>query len=184
MNPITPKLFGKPGEITVAPSGPDSYMIGLAPGRLITTPGPAGPAGARGVDGRAGSIGPIGPPGVPGAAGIPGPSAANASIVATENIPAFVAVTTSGKIADSGNLAHLGKVVGISTAVIANGFSGDIQFIGEIINPLWAWTAGDSIFVNGAGLSSIAPSTGWSKKMGTAKNATTVIIDMEDTVLL
>lgn len=184
MDAPLPKLFGKPGEITIAPSGPNSYMIGLAPGRLITTPGPAGPAGARGLDGRNGSVGPIGPPGVPGAAGVPGPSAANASIVATENIPAFVAVTTSGKIADSGNLAHLGKVVGISTAAIANGFSGDVQFIGEMVNALWAWTAGDSIFVNGAGLSSIAPSTGWSKKMGTAKNATTIIIEMEDTVLL
>jgi len=189
MNAITPKLFGKPGEITVAPSGPDSYMIGLAPGRLIATPGPAGPAGARGLDGRdgVGTIGPIGPPGEDGAQGPEGPSGttnATVNIVATEDIPEFVAVTTSGKTADSGEFAHLGKVVGVAIAAIANGFSGSVQMLGELVNPAWTWTSGDSIFVNGSGLSSIAPSTGWSKKMGTAKNATTIIIDMEDTVLL
>jgi len=195
MNAITPKLFGKPGEIVVAPSGPDSYMIGLAPGRLITTPGPAGPAGARGLDGRAGvgTIGPIGPPGANGATGATGAqgpegpagiATATVNIVATEDIPAFVAVTTSGKIADSGEFAHLGKVVGVAVAAIANGFSGSVQIIGELVNPAWTWASGDSIFVNGAGLSAIAPSTGWSKKMGTAKNATTIIIEMEDTILL
>ncbi len=181
MNAITPKLFGKPGEITVAPSGPDSYMIGLAPGRLLTTPGPAGPAGARGADGRdgVGTIGPIGPPGAPGPAGT-----SNVNIAATENIPAFVAVTTSGKIANSSNLAHLGKVVGISVAAIASGFSGAVQLIGELTNPAWAWTSGDSIFVNGAGLSASAPATGWIKKLGTAKTPTTVIIELEESILL
>ncbi len=175
-----PKLFGKPGEISVAYTGSDSITIGLAGGRIPSTPGPRGLPGLPGRDG----VGIIGPPGVPGVPGAPGPSSASASIVATENIPAFVAVTTSGKIADSGNLAHLGKVVGITTAAIVSGFSGSVQFIGELNNPAWTWTAGDSIFPNGVGLSSTAPSSGWVKKLGTAKNPTTVIIELEESILL
>jgi len=82
MNPAPlPKLFGTPGEVTVAYTGQDSITISLnplvkagvaGPRGLTGAAGPAGPAGqvgATGLPGPAGATGPQGPQGVPGISG-------------------------------------------------------------------------------------------------------------------
>lgn len=96
--------------------------------------GATGTTGATGETGDTGAMGPQGP-------------MATVSIVATEPIPAFAAVTSTGKVANSGNTALYGKVVGIALAAIANGFSGSVAEIGEVTNPDWTWTAGEPIFI-------------------------------------
>lgn len=133
--------------------------------------GATGTTGATGETGDTGAMGPQGP-------------MATVSIVATEPIPAFAAVTSTGKVANSGNTALYGKVVGIALAAIANGFSGSVAEIGEVTNPAWTWTAGEPIFINGGVLSSVAPSTGWSQTVGTAKGPTTIIVDLSPPILL
>jgi hypothetical protein len=116
--------------------------------------------------------------------GLPASSVA-VSITAAENIPAFVAVTSLGRIANSSNpSAGIGRVIGIALAAIALGFSGTVVESGEVVNPLWAWTPGDQIFISGAGLSNSAPGTGFVQQMGTAKSATTIIVDSAQPVLL
>lgn len=121
--------------------------------------------------------------GPPGPAGPPGPSA-TVSITATESIPAFSAVTSTGKVANGGNTAFYGKVIGIALVAIANGFSGSVAEAGEVTNPAWTWSAGDLIFINGGVLSSVAPSTGWSQAVGTAKSPITIIVDLSPPILL
>lgn len=111
-------------------------------------------------------------------------SGAKFPIVATEDIPSFLAVTSTGKMANSANSAHYGKVVGLNTESVLSGFVSQVQESGEIINPLWSWTPGDIIFINGTNLSTSAPSTGWSQNIGIAKSATAIVIALSDPVLL
>jgi hypothetical protein len=106
------------------------------------------------------------------------------SVVATESVPAFSPITINGQLANSDNPFHIGRVVGITRARILPRFSGEVQTYGELVNPLWRWSPGESIFVNGTYLSRVAPSVGWIKKIGVAKNSTTIIVELESSILL
>jgi hypothetical protein len=106
------------------------------------------------------------------------------TITATEVVPQFTGITITGKKADSGVLSQVGKVAGIALATILNGFSGPVKLIGEMENRSWGWTAGDPIFINGTTLSSVPPTSGWVQKVGKAKSATTVIVELEQPILL
>jgi hypothetical protein len=116
--------------------------------------------------------------------GLPASSVA-VTITAAENIPAFVAVTSLGRIANSSNpSAGIGRVIGIALAAIALGFSGTVVESGEVDNPLWTWTPGDQIYVSGTGLASSAPGTGFVQQVGTAKSPTTIVVDSAQPILL
>lgn len=107
-------------------------------------------------------------------------------ITAAVNIGAFLPVTISGTICDSTNLAHRGKFAGISEAAIANGFTGLVQYGGEMSNIAWTWTAGDRIYINGQTLSSTPPVEGtdiWLQCVGVAINANTILIKIEASIL-
>lgn len=104
-------------------------------------------------------------------------------MVATESISAFSAVTITGKVADSNNAAHLGKVIGLAPAAIADGFSGDVQTTWLIDNPAWQWSAGDRIYLNGQGFSTV-PGGLFVQAVGVAKTPTTIFIEIEPSILL
>lgn len=107
------------------------------------------------------------------------------TIVAAENLPAYGPVTSLGLKADSANpSASFGRVIGLAPAAIANGFSGPVVEIGEVANPAWTWTAGDYIFLSGTSLATSPPGAGFVQRLGTAKNPTTIIVDISDAVLL
>jgi hypothetical protein len=105
-------------------------------------------------------------------------------LAATADITAFSPVVITGKIADSANLSYFGRVVGIASAAIANGFVGVVVTFGTITNSGWAWTPGSSIFLNGTALSQTAPSTGFSQAIGVAKTSDTIFVSLSDPVLL
>lgn len=106
------------------------------------------------------------------------------SIVVTENTPAFVAVTALGDRADSANVAHFGKVIGLTVESISGGFSGRIELSGFVMNDAWTWTAGAEVYLNGTGLSMTAPSTGFVQQIGIAKGPTVLYVDIQEPVLL
>lgn len=186
---VAPKISCRPIASPMIPScgtpAPSPPLPGCVPG----PPGPAGPRGDRGDRGLPGQgfvgpqgpIGNVGPQGNSGATGLDG---GLISIVAFENIPEFSVVTSTGRNADSSNLSHLNRVVGISTSAIDSGFSGQIREIGEIQNVGWSWIMGDVIYLNGTSLSTIAPGSGFSQLIGTAKNSTTIIVELGETILL
>lgn len=99
-------------------------------------------------------------------------------MVATVNIPAFAAVISTGKPADSSNMGHFGKVIGMAPAAIANGFSGSIVESGDVTNPAWTWTTGDLIFLNGTSLSTTPPSVGFAQYIAIAKGPTVVVVEL------
>lgn len=105
-------------------------------------------------------------------------------IVMDEDGPEFSIVTVDGKIADSNNIAAVGRVAGVSMAAFLTGFPSDIVFHGLIDNPLWNWNEGDVLFLNGTSLSTTQPSSGFSQIIGTAKSPTKVLINLEEPILL
>lgn len=111
-------------------------------------------------------------------------SAVTSSIVASSPISAFAAVTANGSTADSSNVTHADKVIGVSPTAINTGFSGLIVSFGEIENLSWSWTAGAPIYLNGTSLSMITPSSGFVLQVGKAKTPTIMIVDIDQSILL
>lgn len=106
------------------------------------------------------------------------------SYIATDNITAFDVVTSNGKKADSSITAYKNKIIGISTTTTNIGFAGTAVGFGEIQNPLWSWTIGDKIFLNGITLSTTDPGTGFIQLIGTAVKADTIDIKISQSILL
>jgi hypothetical protein len=106
-------------------------------------------------------------------------------VLATEDLPAYTVITSAGVVANSATVNHRGKVIGITRAAIANGFTGNYASDGfEIENPAWAWTAGDILYLNGTSLSTVSPSTGFTQKIATAKSSIRVLVELDVPVLL
>jgi predicted RecA/RadA family phage recombinase len=106
------------------------------------------------------------------------------TLVASQFLAAFTVVTSTGERADSSNLAHFGKVIGVTLADIASGFSGNIADGGEVQNLSWTWPSGNVIFLNGVGLTTTPPIIGFSQKIGLVKNSSTIWLELETPVLL
>lgn len=125
-----------------------------------------------------------------GERGIQGPAgtAGNTfSIVAVENITAFAPVTSGGQVADSNNILHYGKYLGLAIAGINSSFSGLIQSFGVLTNSGWSWISGDKIYIVGKILTNVPPTganSKWSLCIGTAITATEILLDSEDIILL
>lgn len=104
--------------------------------------------------------------------------------VATEDVFAFVPVTSTGRIADSTLSIHRNKVIGICKADVLTGFVGIAVGFGQITNVLWSWTIGDRIYLNGNALSTTAVSTGFSVQIGTATASDTIDVNIQPSILL
>lgn len=107
------------------------------------------------------------------------------TIVAAENIPAWVPVTAQGRRADSGNpSASFGRVIGLAGDGIQRGRAGRVIRVGEITNPDWAWNTGEQIFLSGTGIANSAPTSGFVQRIGTASGQTKMVVDLGEPILL
>jgi hypothetical protein len=107
------------------------------------------------------------------------------SIIANEDLPAFIPVTLNGKRADSSLLSQVDATCqGISSFEVLTNNAGLFQASGVIINPLWNWTVNQSVFMNGNTLSQIRPSTGFLQRVGIAKRSDTLILKISDPIRL
>src|SRR5947208_8144271 len=111
-----------------------TYPLNIQPSRTFGPKGPKGDTGNTGAQGEAGS----------GAA---------ITVVASADIPAFSVITINGQRADSSNLAHITKVMGITKAAVLTGFPVEVATEGEIENVSWTWNVGDVLYLNGTALS-------------------------------
>lgn len=112
------------------------------------------------------------------------PSSSVILVEAIQDVLGFLPIITNGQVANSSNLAHRLKVIGLSTGPTLTGFNISVQFHGLIINSSWSWTPGQKIYINSTGLSSAAPSTGWSMSIGRAMGATKILLDLGQPFLL
>lgn len=91
-------------------------------------------------------------------------------------------MNTDGKVylADSTNLNHYGRVIGLSkTSGTANN-SINLQYKGNMTNAGWSLTAGSPCFFDSTGaITQTAPATGFSQIIGYALDATTININIQ-----
>lgn len=162
-------------------------FFGVLPGKPSAT-GQTGARGPKGDKGDIGQKGDAGPQGVQGIQGIQGPAGVAASSVkiqAVGNLPPFSVVSSTGRAVDSSNPSQFfGKVVGITTVFTASGFVADVFESGEIINPLWSWTTGDVIFLNGTSLSIVPPISGFCQRVAVASGSQKIIVLLGEPLLL
>lgn len=106
------------------------------------------------------------------------------NFIAQEAITAYKVVTANGFQANSLNLLHRGKIIGIAISSVANGFGGTTVAIGEITNPAWVWVIGDIIYLNGTSLSTTPPSTGFIQPIGVVTASNRIDVQLKQSVLL
>jgi hypothetical protein len=121
--------------------------------------------------------GPTGPPGPPGTSTIE-------EITAAEDLPAFTVIVATGKVANSSDASHQGRVIGITLGAILSGQTGQFISEGTVENPAWSWTPGDILFLNGTSISTTPPILGFSQQVAVAETSTAIFFDLEAPVLL
>lgn len=104
-------------------------------------------------------------------------------VVAAENLSKYDVVTVDGYKADSSNLGHINKVLGIIINDTVVGVLGQVQILGEIINTDWTWS-GSLLFLNGTSIQSTPPTSGFLKIIGQIKNANIMFINLDESILL
>lgn len=104
-------------------------------------------------------------------------------VTATETIAKYDVVTTDGKVADSTNVLHKDKILGIAIEDIAIGVVGEVQISGELTEVTWAWTA-YSLFLNGTALSETVPTSGFLNYVALIKAPQIIVVNIEESILL
>lgn len=100
------------------------------------------------------------------------------------SIPAGSPITVTGHLANSNNLSHYGKVVGITRTDATLGNIVSVATDTELVNSSWSWFPASVIFLNGTSLSVTPPTSGFSQQLALAKNAETIVVQLEPSVLL
>ncbi len=98
-----------------------------------------------------------------------------------------VYVTSSDTVqaANAEEPSHAGRVVGMATEVIAQAETGKIQLSGEIENTLWSLVAGSAYFLSAGGdISNTPSSVGFIQRIGVAKSATKLLLNLSEPILL
>lgn len=128
-----------------------------------------------------GPQGPAGPPGPPGGATV--------TKVAGETLGGHRMVVLDGAgdayYADSTDLTHVDRVLGMTSGAASLGGSVGIQILGEIIEVSWSWTLNQPIFLSTSGqLTQTAPTTGFSLVVGFPITSTSMVLSIQRAVIL
>lgn len=106
------------------------------------------------------------------------------NFTAAVDLAAYDPVTNNGELADSDNLAHNGRVVGVVKAATFTGAIGLAIIEGTIIDPSWVWAPNTKLFLNGTTLSATAPTTGFSQMLAVARTDMEILIQPKHAILL
>lgn len=97
----------------------------------------------------------------------------------------FVTTTNTVQAANSSNVTHAGRVVGIASATTAESDTVRVQKAGSIICPVWNLTPGNIYYLGAGGdIASTPPTTGFVQKIGVAETSTKLVIQIEPAILL
>ncbi len=123
-------------------------------------------------------------PAKPGPIGPAGPGIDTADIATTMDIPALSLITVNGQVANSANLAHFNRVVGIVMTTVLFGFIATAVVEGEVTDSSWTWTPSYKLFLNGTTLSATPPGSGFSQLIAITRSAQTIFIRLQPPILL
>ena len=125
---------------------------------------------------------------VSGIQGPPGASAQDGTFTAGENISALRVVRSgpSGVVyADSSDLADADMAIGISTISAVQGASVTVKSGGLMTDVSWNWTLDKPIYFTSTGaLTQTAPTTGFSQQVATPATATTINVNINQSIKL
>lgn len=126
------------------------------------------------VEGVPGPRGPLGPA---------GPSAGGLVLTAAGALGGHRLVVAEGAglagYADSGNPAHVGKLLGMTAGAAADGAPVTIIQVGEIVEPSWNWNPGP-VYLGISGVpTQTRPSSGFLQEIGVATGATRLVMDLK-----
>jgi hypothetical protein len=129
----------------------------------------------------------IGIPGPAGPAGSAGSSMVN--YTAGDNLGGHKAVilNSSEKVfyADSSNLIHLNKIIGITTRAAVVNTSVEIQTFGELVEPSWNWDTSKPLFIGTNGLlTQVVPQTGFIQQAATIISPTKIFINIQPAIIM
>jgi hypothetical protein len=150
----------------------------------IITEGIQGPPGSQGLTGSQG------PKGDRGNQGEPGPVGLNAVAgYAAENLSGYrvIILNENNKFvyADGTNIAHFGRIIGISSGAIMQDALGNVLAYGLIIDPVWTWNINEPIFLGLHGaMTQIEPTTGFLQIIGIALSSTSMFLNMREPIIL
>jgi len=105
-------------------------------------------------------------------------------VVATEDLPKYSLVTTTGEVADSNNPAHINRVAGITLSDITANTSGKVLRYGKIRNFNWSFTINAPLFLNVKSISQTPPSVGFLCNIGTVVNSNEILVDIQRSIKL
>lgn len=106
------------------------------------------------------------------------------AVLAAEDLAPYIMVTVQGNVANSNNVAHYNKVMGITTEETLTGSIAQLVADTEVTNDLWTWSPGAKLFLNGTSISATPPSSGFSQLVAVARNANIIIMRLEPPILL
>lgn len=163
----TAPLVVESPAVEVVTVGQETSVVAQVPEMHVITVGEAGPAG------------PAGPAGS-------GTTISKTAGVALGGHRAVVLDATEHAIyADSSDLTHRDKVLGITTGAVVLGDIVTIQTYGEITEPSWAWIPDTPVFLGLTGLlTQTPPSVGFSQRIGFPTAATKLFVDIDSAVTL
>lgn len=162
----TPVVIESP-SIDVVTIGDEDHIVDQVRDIQIVTVGEVGPQGSQGDPGGA--------TGVTKTAG-----------VSLSGHRAVVLNSSSEAIyADSSVLTHRDKVLGITTGAASAGADATILTYGELVEPSWAWTLDEPVFLGLNGLlTQTVPTSGFVQRVGFPTSATSLFIDIDDAITL
>lgn len=130
------------------------------------------------------------------AAGAQGPAGVDGSVLAAQLTKTAgaslsghraVVLNNDGEAiyADSSTISHRDKVLGITTGAASAAAPVTIQTYGELVEPSWAWTLDEPVFLGLTGLlTQTVPVSGFVQRIGFPLTATSLFIDVDDAVTL
>ncbi len=99
-------------------------------------------------------------------------------ITTQEDINKYDPIAIDGFKANSNNK----ECVGIALDNVLSGSTKKFLTSGIIINPLWTFTIGLPVYLNGSSLSQIEPNSGFVQKVGLAKHATILFLKISEPI--
>ncbi len=117
------------------------------------------------------------------------PAVATGGFVAGEALDGYRAVMLNSVghavYADSGDLSHAGRAIGVTAKAAALGGDVTIRLMGEIIEPAWAWDILKSVFLGPNGtLVQVPPISGFVQIIGRPITAQSLFINPKPHVTL
>jgi len=98
-----------------------------------------------------------------------------------------IVVLRNGELyhADTTDSGDLGQVIGLTVSASLIGEDTQVQFLGDLTEPSWTWTAGDPVYFNASGVPTQAPPTsGFSQIVGFASTATKIYVQLREPIAL